>query len=102
MEWKDIVKNILKDVVAETNDDPSEVKLQASIGAETTALKLDLLVQNLFPVVIMPGVEDHGIRWIVIAKIHDFNLMGLPVNYVLAMLKNPTPEAIRQLKTPSK
>lgn len=100
--WKNLVEYIFDDKVLEVNDKETEVLVKTGNGVELKVLQLPLKYQNKFHMAIMPGVENHGTRWILIIKIDDENNGHPPVTEVLAMLKNPTLENIEELNISSK
>lgn len=100
--WKDLVEYLFDDEVLEDNHDASEILIVTNNGVKVTALQLPLLYQNKFRVAIMPGVENHGIRWILIIKIDYSQDPHHPKNEVFSLLKNPTPGNIRELNIHSK
>lgn len=83
-------------------EEASTVQVKTGSGETVSALQLPQLYQNEFRVAIMPGVEKYDNLWILIIKINSSQNSVLSANDILALLKNPTPESIRELKIPSK
>lgn len=97
-----MVKNIFEYEVAEAGNEVSQKMIKTESEIEVLAFELDLVNKNNDRVGIIAGEEESGIPWILIISM-DYSLGDFfPSNKVLAMLKNPTTEAIRKLKTRGK